>query len=584
LKDWPASLEDCPDCVEKLVKAEVDNLVGQSLDDKYDIIDVIARGGMGVVYRARQRFLEREVALKVLRGDQPGDAVASKRFMLEARAISTLSSPYTVTVYDFGIANEGQLYFTMELLDGKPLNEVLEREVLVPPMRAVPMALQICASLAEAHEKRIWHRDIKPANIFVLRNAGDGASVKVVDFGIAKMQGSGEAITRPGMIGGTPEYSSPEQAMGETVDYRSDIYSLGATLFHMLAGRPPFLGDGSRVMMSHIRETPPDIRLVAQEPDSIPDALAKTVMWTLEKLPTRRPQSAAELASALREALPREAEILPPAGARPPPPPISLPVPDLASDDDEPPTVRQKPPPAGSRAASTSTGLKAITSRFKDRLSPFKAGDTWEEFVTADLPRLREPRGVALLALLVGVVAVALWFFWPPGNGADGEGETPAAAQKDAPAGPSDRQLEEGVESVFWGPGDEQEPQGGKTGVSIEETGRPEPGDNALPDAPRLPADGEGTGKPAETAEADPGGPQREKTTDGPGIESLSMVREKLKKEDRKETRKKTGEENGKKPGKGEELAGEDDYGSIPRPGEEGDERDDDYGKIPGGR
>jgi len=276
-----------------------DSLVGKTIDDRYAITELLGKGGMGVVYRARQRYLEREVALKVLRRDILDQEGSVKRFMLEARAASGLTSPHTVTVHDFGVTDEGLLYFTMELLQGLPLNKLIAQEGPLAYERAVDLTVQVCRSLAEAHEQKIWHRDMKPENIFITRTAEGNEHASVLDFGIAKLAGSNENLTATGIVCGTPAYLSPEQAQSKPLDHRSDLYSLGVVLYEMLAGKPPFTADTPvKVLMSHIGDAPPPVEKVNPAVE-IPTGLARVLECVLNKAPEGRPASAEEFAHTL---------------------------------------------------------------------------------------------------------------------------------------------------------------------------------------------------------------------------------------------------------------------------------------------
>ena len=303
LKGLDTSQEDCPQCGAPLVPLDDESLLGRVLDDRYELMDVVGSGGMGVVYRARQRYLDRDVALKVLRRDLliQGDSVS--RFMIEAKAASALKSPHTVTIHDFGLTDDGLFYFTMELLEGESLSDLLAREGPLPPRQAVNVVTQVCKSLAEAHERKIWHRDLKPENIFITRDQDGQDFVKVLDFGIAKVESSGERVTATGVVCGTPQYLSPDQARGQPADHRTDIYSLGIVLYEMLAGSPPFDGETPvEIVMLHINE-PPSPLAERDPPVVVSDELEKALRWALQKSPADRPDSVAEFAAALLAAV-----------------------------------------------------------------------------------------------------------------------------------------------------------------------------------------------------------------------------------------------------------------------------------------
>jgi serine/threonine-protein kinase len=194
---------------------------------------------MGEVWRARHRFLARPAAVKLIRpetlggGDEDRALVALRRFEREAQAIAGLRSPNTIQIYDFGVADDGTFFYVMELLDGLDLETLVERHGPLPQERVVELLLQVCDSLSEAHEQGLLHRDIKPANIFVCRYGHRFDVVKVLDFGLVRTLGNADdaRLTREGTLAGTPAYIAPEQAMGDTVDHRADLYSLGCVAF-----------------------------------------------------------------------------------------------------------------------------------------------------------------------------------------------------------------------------------------------------------------------------------------------------------------------------------------------------------------
>ncbi|MBL8605905.1 MAG: serine/threonine protein kinase, partial [Myxococcales bacterium] len=286
-------------------------MVGRSLEGRYTILARLGAGSMGTVYRAKQHAMGREVAIKILRSDRAVDDAAKARFLREARTNSLLASPNTVTVFDFGQAQTGELYLAMELLDGESLGQRLHREGRLGVHAAVDTTRQALRSLAEAHAKGIIHRDLKPDNLFFARVLSGGQHeeiVKVLDFGIAKMLRDEDAAmnaveTQAGTVFGTPRYMSPEQAQGKALDPRSDLYALGVILYQMLAGRPPFADDDAVVVMArHIKTQPRPLSEVC--PDAqIPPEVERVVMRTLSKDPNDRPPSAEALSVELARAL-----------------------------------------------------------------------------------------------------------------------------------------------------------------------------------------------------------------------------------------------------------------------------------------
>ncbi len=283
---------------------KADRLIGTLLADKYRIAKKIGEGGMGAVYIATQEPIDRKVAVKVLLGKLAEDEIAVKRFEQEARAISKMQHPNTVTIYDFGTTDEDEgpgLYIVMEYLKGHTLTQVLRKDGHLPGPRAARIVRQVCASLADAHAAGIIHRDLKPDNIFLTEVGGDRDWVKVLDFGVAKLADSEAAgtLTQTGMIFGTPKYMSPEQAEGKPLDYRADIYALGVVLYELLTGRPPFVADTPvGLLLKHIQQTPPPLSQL--RPDlQVDSRLENIVMRALAKRPEDRFQLVSELASEL---------------------------------------------------------------------------------------------------------------------------------------------------------------------------------------------------------------------------------------------------------------------------------------------
>jgi serine/threonine protein kinase/formylglycine-generating enzyme required for sulfatase activity len=293
-------IDYCPNDGTRLHQLTEDDLCGTTLDEKYVVKRRLGEGGMGVVYLAEHKMLCKEVALKVIRRELIVGKTGIKRFLTEARATASLSSPNTVVLYDFGVGKEGVVYYTMELLRGISLAKHLKECGRVPWFEATKIVRQVCNSLEEAHEKGIIHRDIKPDNIFLTTRKGETA-VKVLDFGLAKLisGGTSETLTKTGTICGTPLYLSPEQAQGKAAGPASDLYSLGIVLFEMLAGKPPYTGDTPMgVLRQHMLSQPPAMGEIARDvpvPPSLDAALSKA----LAKAPEDRFQSAADFSSAL---------------------------------------------------------------------------------------------------------------------------------------------------------------------------------------------------------------------------------------------------------------------------------------------
>ncbi len=274
--------------------AETSN-IGRVLKGSYRITAVLGEGGMGVVYRGEHLSLPRQVAIKTLLPKAIASSESRERFEREAAIAARLNHPGVTQVYDYGI--DGELPFLiMELIEGQSLAEVLEKEGPLPPARALSIARQLFAVLAEAHRLQLVHRDVKPDNLRLLRYSPETPPVvKVLDFGIAKQMGTEQAkLTATGAVLGTPLYIAPEQAMGEKIDGRADQYSAAATLYEMLAGRPPIVGTSlASILYNQVAREPPPL------PSTVPESLRKVVMRMLRKDPAERYQDEAELDRAL---------------------------------------------------------------------------------------------------------------------------------------------------------------------------------------------------------------------------------------------------------------------------------------------
>ncbi len=270
---------------------QIDPLLGKTLADRFEIIERIGEGGMGVVYRARQISVDRMVAIKVLNAEVANDPTWVQRFINEARACSKLQHPNTIRLIDFGQSSkDGLLFIAMEFLDGMNLRQALERSGKMPPQRVLKIMAQACQSLAEAHAHQIIHRDLKPDNLFIINMAGSPDFVKVLDFSVAKLRQQGQAAqTQAGVVFGTPQYMSPEQGRGLPLDARSDIYSLGIVAYELLSGQAPFSSQNPmEVLAMHVRTPVPPI-------PGVPDRVMHVVMRSLAKDPAQRYQTVEQL-------------------------------------------------------------------------------------------------------------------------------------------------------------------------------------------------------------------------------------------------------------------------------------------------
>jgi serine/threonine protein kinase len=261
----------------------------------YELIELLGQGGMGQVWRARHAMLRREAAVKLIRPSVIGSAGAGadpetlhRRLEREARATSALSSPHTVDLFDYGMAEDGTFYYAMELLDGVDLQTLVERTGPLPPRRAVHLLVQVCESLAEAHHRGLVHRDVKPANVFCCRVGLRVDFAKVLDFGLVRLVDDDDTqLTAEGVTAGSPAYMPPEVIRGLEADHRADVYAFGGLACWLLTGELLFPGRSSlQMVLGHIEQQP---RSMAERVDGVPPELDRLVLSCLEKAPDDRP-------------------------------------------------------------------------------------------------------------------------------------------------------------------------------------------------------------------------------------------------------------------------------------------------------
>jgi serine/threonine protein kinase len=299
----------CPHDGTNLIPLARDPMVGTCLMGKYDIIDVIGHGGMGVVYKGRQVLMDRTVAIKMLQSQHIADSMSVKRFHQEGKAASKMNHPHVITVYDFGVTpNSGQPFIVMDYLLGTDLSTIIKEEGQLGVERSLKILAQSTDALDHAHRMGVIHRDLKPSNIMLIDYEDEKDFVKVVDFGVAKLISAGgeqQRLTQMGEVCGSPVYMSPEQCQGLELDNRSDIYSMGIVIYETLTGRLPILGKTMvETMSKHITEAPPRFKEV--RPDLyIPERLEAVVFKALAKSPADRHQTMAELTRDLDTAIPR---------------------------------------------------------------------------------------------------------------------------------------------------------------------------------------------------------------------------------------------------------------------------------------
>jgi len=324
MRDCPGcrnAIEDaarfCPYCGAAAAAATgegEDPWIGQVVNAKFRIEALVGQGGMGRVYRARHLTLDRPVVLKMLHKAYSSDPQVVQRFQREARAASRLDHPNSIAVLDFGEAEDGTLFMAMESLGGKDLARIVQEEFPLGEGRIVRIAAQILSALAEAHAQGIVHRDLKPENVMVEPRRGEPDFVKVLDFGIAKITAPGlnePKLTQAGLVCGTPEYMSPEQARGADIDLRSDLYSMGVILYQMTTGALPFASDTPvGYLTKHLSEAPVPAGQRNPEVDVSP-GLDAVIGKALQKAPAARFQSAEEMRTALLACAPAPAQARP---------------------------------------------------------------------------------------------------------------------------------------------------------------------------------------------------------------------------------------------------------------------------------
>lgn len=325
----------CPKCQseygEGIVYCPLDGeaLLPMVLEGRYRLLSPLGSGGMGVVYLAEHVGLGKRVAVKVLRGELSREPTFARRFELEAIAASQIGHENIVDVTDLGRTPSGELFYVMELLEGRSLSAVLRREYFLPLVRAVPVLVQVCRALEAAHARGIVHRDVKPANVMLLAREGRPDFVKVVDFGISKVSNAqGARLTEAGAILGTASYMAPEQASGGDVDALADVYAVGVLTYELCTGTLPFRGENTFATMLQHLEAPVEPPSQRRSDLGLPPELDALVLQALAKDPQARP-SMARLRAGL-DALPtgpRPLQLTQEAMAAPAPPPVAAPAP-----------------------------------------------------------------------------------------------------------------------------------------------------------------------------------------------------------------------------------------------------------------
>ncbi len=403
--------------------AEADEYVGRLVAEKFRVEQMIGEGGMGKVYRAHHTKLAKSVVLKVLRKTLLSDDRTVRRFEREAVAASRLNHPNSISILDFGTLDDGALFIAMEYVQGKDLHQILSREWPLPEARVVRIVSQVLSALADAHGAGVIHRDLKPENIMVEQRRNEPDFVKVLDFGIAKIQDQagdeGPALTRAGFVCGTPEYMSPEQARGAPLDHRSDLYAVGVILYQLTTGLLPFESDSAvGFATKHLTEEPPPPS--RRRPEAkLSAGMERLILRALSKDPNDRPQTAEAFRGELIQA---DKERRHQAGARRPgmSSPVLQPIPRKVTPADQNETrVSGEPPWAVTEATvradmvmverAAATIAQPAPSVLKDAAATYTstaATSTSPESpmarMTAALPIKAVGGAVAAAALLVG--------------------------------------------------------------------------------------------------------------------------------------------------------------------------------------
>jgi serine/threonine-protein kinase len=344
-----------------------DPMLGRTVEGKYRLVAKLGQGGMGAVYKAERLLIGDHVAVKILHAEHVAQPQSFERFRREAQAAARLKHPNAVSIYDFGATSDGLVYLVMELVEGQSLRQIIKYQGPLTPTAAAEIITQVCFALDEAHRQQIVHRDLKPDNIIVNATI-NGLRTKVLDFGIAKLRDlTAGNLTQTGSVMGTPHYMSPEQCLGEELDNRSDIYSLGIVLYEMLTGIVPFNSPiSTAVVVQHVNQKPPSLRAMNV---SISEDLERVVLHALEKKREARPQTATLLSTELNAAVRGPASVSPgpalPASAT-----TSSTVPVMA------PTMVMRTPLSGNTpvtpGATTHGGLNPATSSIPVRRSAAK--------------------------------------------------------------------------------------------------------------------------------------------------------------------------------------------------------------------
>ena len=405
---------------------EGDEYIGKTLAKKYRVEALIGEGGMGKVYRARQLALDKPVVLKVLRQSLLSDERTVARFQREAKAASRLNHPNSISILDFGQAEDGALFIAMEFVPGQDLHQVLSRDWPLPESRVVRIVSQVLSALSDAHGAGVIHRDLKPENIMVEQRRNDPDFVKVLDFGIAKITDTngdeGPALTRAGFVCGTPEYMSPEQARGAQLDHRSDLYAVGVILYQLTTGLLPFESDSAvGFATKHLTEEPPPPS--KRRPEArISSGMERLILRVLSKDPNDRPANAeafkAELLAVDRDRRRFEASARRAPISQPPTPvsvPVLAPLPRRATGGSHIDTQPGTDPGWGSNEPTMEATVRAVPELMQTVQNPMPITSDKTEAIVPTVPEEGGGFGffkALTITLVLAALAIGAYYYY----------------------------------------------------------------------------------------------------------------------------------------------------------------------------